>query len=314
MRNILFVYDNIMKPNKKIKTIIGNKSYSDIILKRRKLYEKYENILIKEKYVKDIVVLNNTDDLKSFKQSVQNIKDLNIVHIFSNYLFKDEKNFKMILNKACYINENILIKSLKKIVMVMYENIDDYYNFLNNYDLKKSLLIDEKWPVIDSEEFINLENYNEFLYYISGGFDTRFFNQMINNEYSVTKKSQDKEKIKKEYMYYMLLPEDAKRWMVQPYNYKENEKEASYTMERFFMPDLAIRWTHGAISVDEFEKILDRLFYYINTRSRKEIPKEQYEKIEEELYINKLEKRIKQLKEYPKYEVLAEYINKRNKL
>ena len=95
---------------------------------------------------------------------------------------------------------------------------------------------------------------------------------------------------------------------------KPAKKEASYTMERFFMPDLAIRWTHGAISVDEFEKILDRLFYYINTRSRKEISKEQYEKIEEELYIKKLEKRMENLKEHPKYEILAEYINKRNKL
>lgn len=143
---------------------------------------------------------------------------------------------------------------------------------------------------------MDISNYNNLLTYISGGFDARFFNSLEGNEYIVTKKSTNKKKIKQEYCYYGLLPDDMKKWMVMPYDYKEDEKTAQYTMERLHMTDIAIRWTHGAIDEEEFINILNKAFYYIVNRTQKNISREKYEEIENELYINKVRKRIEELK------------------
>ena len=308
MKNIIVIYDNIMMPNKKISTIIGDKSYADIILKRKNLYSKYENILNNKSYVKEIIRINSLNELKDVRQRIQNINNENIIHIFSNYLFIDEEKFEIIMDKACYINEDIFVKNEKDIVMLMYHSEKNYIQFLDNYDIQKNILNEKTEEKMEVDTFINLEDYNNFLNYISGGFDSRFFNKMSSDENVVIKKSTDKKKIKKEYMYYQLLPEDAKRWMVLPYNYIENEDDASYTMERIFMPDLAIRWTHGAITKKEFTMILEKIFYYIKTRKQKVISKEEYKKISDELYIEKVEKRVEDLKKHEQYKVISEYI------
>ena len=310
MKNIVFVYDNIMKPNKKIKTVIGERSYADIILRRKKLYDRFIEVLNNKKYIKQIIRINSIEDIKELKTKVQSINNVNIVHIFSNYLFSDEEQFNIIIDKSCYINENIFVKQNEDMVMLMYNNDKDYVHFLENYKANKQNLIEATEQKMDVNCFINLEKYNNFLNYISGGFDARFFNKMTSDENIVIKKSTDKKKIKKEYEYYKLLPDEAKKWMVLPYNYTETETDASYTMERIFMPDLAIRWTHGAIGINEFKMILDKLFYYIQTRKKKEISAEQYKKIKNDLYVEKLEKRVEQLKEHPKFEIMAEYIKK----
>lgn len=144
--------------------------------------------------------------------------------------------------------------------------------------------------------------------YISGGFDARFFNSMISDENIVIKKSIDKEKIKKEYTYYHLLPDKAKKWMVMPYSYKETDEYASYEMERLYMPDLAIRWVHGAIEKREMENILDKLFFYITTRESKKVNKSDFLNKANELYLKKLKERIEKLKKHPKFSILNNYI------
>lgn len=136
---------------------------------------------------------------------------------------------------------------------------------------------------------------------------TRFFNSLEIKKDIITKKSTIKTKIKKEYMYYKLLPDEMKIWMVEPFDYKENETTAQYSMKRIFTSDLAVKWTHNAISKDEFEKILKNSFYFINKRAKKNVSKEEYQKNEKQLYVEKVKSRIKEFKKNPifyKFELL----------
>ena len=116
-------------------------------------------------------------------------------------------------------------------------------------------------------------------------------------------------KIKAEYSFYHLLPEDMKIWFVMPFNYQESEKSASYTMERLHMTDLAIKWVHGSMDESEFEDLMDKYFYFFTSRHFKECFTEEYEKISNNLYIKKVTDRIAELKklsEYAKIEKLLE--------
>ena len=229
--------------------------------------------------------------------------------MFSNFVVKDVNEFKILLEKIPFIKQNYKIVQGKDIVSIAFCNIKDYKKMLNDYinivsNLEELLNYDK----IEVNAFLDISVYNNLLTYISGGFDARFFNRLAGNEYVITKESTNKKKIKQEYMYYHLLPDDMKKWMVMPYNYKENETTAQYTMERLHMTDIAIRWTHKAIDIDEFVNILNKTFYYIDNRATKDISKQEYKQIEDNLYINKVKQRIEELKKHELYSKYDMYI------
>lgn len=302
MKKVVIIYDNRMIPNKKIQTIIGNQKYGNIVLKRETLFEKYNKIFSEVECIEDVIILNNEIEKDELLNKLSTYNGVNFMHISSNIIYTNIEEMKIIINKAGYAEENIIVKSTDNGIII-YKNIHDYKFFLQN-----SKIEEEKYDEMESNSFVNLEKYNEFLKYISGGFDARFFNSMKSDDNIVIKSSRDKEKMKKESMYYQLLPDEMKKWMVMPYNYQETEDGASYTMERLFVPDLAIRWTHGAIDENEMKNILEKVFYYINTRKSKKVDEKKTKEIADKLYITKLLERIEKLKQHELYPIFSAYI------
>lgn len=117
----------------------------------------------------------------------------------------------------------------------------------------------------------------------------------------MVKSSSNKKKIKSEYNFYHLLPEDMKIWFVMPFNYKEEENSASYTMERLHMTDLAIKWVHGSMDENEFEELMDKYFFFFKSRHVKDCSEEEYQKIAKSLYVDKVNDRIADLKQLPEF-------------
>lgn len=110
-------------------------------------------------------------------------------------------------------------------------------------------------------------------------------------------------------MFYRLIPDDMKVWFVMPFNYQETNKDASYTMEHLHMTDLAIKWVHGSIDHDEFDEILDKYFYFFTHRHAKICSEEKYKKTSNELYIEKVYKRIEQLKSCKEFESIEKILS-----
>ena len=119
-----------------------------------------------------------------------------------------------------------------------------------------------------------------------------------------------RDRIKAEYNYWYFLPEQMKMWFVQPFDFYENEREAGYSMERLHMTDLAVKWVHGSISIDEMNYILEKYFYFFNHRIKKNISKEEFEDIVEELYTRKVLDRVKELKKSDCYERIRVFIER----
>lgn len=157
------------------------------------------------------------------------------------------------------------------------------------------------------QDFFNIEGLvdigiiGNFIQCITGNFDSRYFNFLKGNEYTLVKSSANKKKIKAEYSFYHLLPEDMKFWFVMPFDYKETGEAACYTMERLHMTDLAIKWVHGSINKTEFEELMDKYFFFILSRHKKECCNIEYKKVADSLYINKVKERIEDLKRCPEY-------------
>ena len=302
MAKLVVIYDDSVKVEGRAKTILGEKSFGEMVLKRQSMFARTKKII---KEIKNTKILK-IKDLKNF--SVDSFSsDTIFFHLLANSAVILPKDFTVLIEKAIYAKDNFIIKNTAGYYGAILKNRTEYAKFLNEYKNQNTInFLNDN--TIETNIFINLADYDTLLMFISSGFDARFFNSLQGDAYTVTKKSSDKKKMKKEYSYYWLLPEAMKNWMVMPYDYQETSEWASYTMERMPMTDIAIRWTHGAIDNNELSNILDKTFYFLNHRTKKQVTKEEFQTTQQELYIDKLDKRIFDLKKTPEYEKLATLI------
>ena len=297
MKQIYVIYDDSKKPGKEIRTITGDKTYGQTIFKRVTLRDRMFAEIEKEKQVAAVLYYGGKEDERAVLDALPLGENTTVVHLYSNFGLADTADFAVLLKKAEYMNEAYSAFCDGKPAMSFVESVENYKKVF------PALVSGEfEGESIENHAFMDLSVRANFLTFMTGGFDARFFTALAGDEYTVTKRSTKKEKIRAEYEFYYLLPDDMKQWFVMPYDYKEDADGASYTMERFHMTDIAIRFVHGAVSVDELRDILDKLFYFIKLRATKTVEVSEGKKIADELYIGKLSARMEELKKYKEYE------------
>ncbi len=303
---IAVFYDDTGRKSEVITDIIGDKSFADVVVKKRKLeeyyYDKIKKVYSVFNWKKVHSIFEYAEILKEIK--LYNNKDLRVLHCFSNYFIVDVKKVELSYKKLIYIDMPFAVMNGKRVVAAMFPNASSYIDFCNNVISGK-----KPWDVareikesFEIEGLIDIGIIGNFIQCITGNFDSRYFNSLEGNEYTLVKSSLNKKKLKKEYCFYHLLPDDMKFWFVMPFNYQETEKTASYTMERLHMTDLAIKWVHGSMDESEFEELMDRYFFFFKSRHCKKCTIEEYQKIAKSLYVDKVKNRIAELKELPEYE------------
>lgn len=297
MKRIYVVYDDSKMPGREIRTITGDKSFGDTIFKRVTLRERVFAEIEKVKEVAAVLYYRGREDAEAVLSGLPLGEQVTVVHLYSNFGLADTAAFSVLLKKAEYMNEAYTVFSNGKPAMCFLESAESYKRAfpaltVREYEAEK----------VESPAFMDLSVRTNFLTFITGGFDARFFNALEGDEYTVTKRSSKKEKIRAEYEFYYLLPDAMKMWFVMPYDYKEDENGASYTMERFHMTDIAIRFVHGAVGTEELRDILDKLFYFIHLRTEKQVEASEGRDKAKELYIGKVRQRMEELKKYKEYE------------
>ncbi len=312
LKSIVVVYDDLEKPNNEIRNISGNKSFGEIIFKRKTLRERMQEETEKNNGVISFFWLGAAYTPEGLRRELEAMpENTAVIHLYSRYGIKNSREYAITVQKAQYCRENYKVVCNDRNAMGIFSCKQEYLDYLakgqnGNQSLSPHSL--EGFTNMEGDFLVDLGNESQFLTFITGGFDARFFNSLRGDAYTVTKSSTNKKKIKAEHDYYYLLPDSMKMWYAMPFAYQEDGERASYTMERYHMSDIAIRFIHGAVSIEEFEDILDKLFYFISHRERKRISKEEYDKICYSLYIQKLEERIKLLKQNKKFTVFDTFI------
>ncbi len=299
MRQVIVVYDDRIKPNREIAAITGQKSYGKTIFKRKTLREMIEaEAGCVEDFEETLLFLKNWPEQTVF------------CHLFSAYGIKDRAEFAILLKKAAYSHQIYTADCEGRPAMGIFPSVSSYREFIQASETDALLMIRrlKEETQLPSEAFMDLSNRNEFLKFITSGFEARFFNALSGDEYTVTKRSANKLKIKSEYTFYHLLPDTMKMWFVMPFDYREEADSASYTMERLHVTDIAIRYVHGAVEPDEMKDILKKLFRFIADRERKAVSEAEYRSVTERLYIRKVEERIAQLKESSSFQRFESFI------
>ena len=215
-----------------------------------------------------------------------------LLRLYSNMAIRDEDAFDVLIEKSVYAKECYQIVQDGEIAAVIYPDADSFYRLKDH---------EQEFQMIRSNAFLNLAEVPAFRQFITGGFDARFFNELSGDAYTVIKKSTNAEKLRREYTFFHLLPDEMKMWFAMPFDFRETSEGASYSMERYHMTDLAIRYVHGAISTEEFREILEKLHRFLISRKGKQVTPEQYSECMRELYVDKVRRRLNELKKSPLY-------------
>lgn len=290
---VVIVYDDTRKPGREIAGITGNRSFGETIYKRRTLRERVADAFA------GIPGVEGFYDLGDARTTLN--KDTHVILYFSDFGIAKTEGLETIVYKAGYAHENYKITHDNRIACVIFKDTSSFF--------AASAADFDNYTEIVSDAFTDLSRVGNFRSFITGGFDARYFNSLTSDEYTVVKSSAKKDKLKAEYTFYSLLPEDMKQWFVRPFDYREEETFASYRMQRYSMTDLAIRYVHGSISPEEFDVILKHLFYFLTHRKAVEVSEEEYAANARRLYVEKLYWRIELLKETEGYDKLAQLVS-----
>lgn len=296
--NIFIFFDDTVAKSETIRDVIGEKGFAKVVIKKRCLEQYYQENLLSLFPAAHWQLIQSPylfhDLLNQFSEEI----DACIIHCFSSFIFSDKEKALLSFEKIKYIEKVYRGTVDGQPAVLMFNNVQAYRMFLKNVCTGMSTL--EAAKQIDSAFSIDGMTYigcfENFIQCITGNFDSRYFNSVSGNEYTLVKKSTNKKKIQAEYKFYRLLPDDMKLWFVMPYQYEENADTASYKMEHLHMTDLAIQWVHGSLNEMEFRKIMERYFHFFSIRHQKVISEEQYRSISNALYLEKVNKRIEEFK------------------
>ena len=159
-------------------------------------------------------------------------------------------------------------------------------------------------------DLIDLSDEVTLLEFLSGTFDARSFNAVESHAYTVTKTSVDKAKLDREFRYHQMLPESMQMFFVRPFDFIDLGKSAIYTMERLFVPDMAVQWLHGALTEIEFRRFLDQIFCFVSSRAKRAAAPGEAENVIETLLVEKVRDRVEALKGAAAYQILRPLIDR----
>ena len=303
----LAFYDDTVSKNDDIREVIGQKGFGDVVVKKKRLESYYEDAV---RQALPSLVWTSMPSVYAVQETAALLDaedDARVLHIFANFFVTDAEKLGLTFQKLAFVDARYKVLSDAKIAALFFPDVESYRRFLKKITLQFSTqeaaqTIERAMP---AEGLVDLGETDNFISCITGSFDSRYFNSVRGDAITLVKTSRDKRKIKAEYTYYHLLPDDMKMYFVMPFHYEEKDETASYTMEHLHMTDLAIKWVHGSIDLHEFQQLLDKYFIFFSKRHPKEIPRGEYQKMADKLYVEKVHKRIAMLKDMPAFQQIA---------
>ncbi|MEJ3718856.1 hypothetical protein WGM54_12615 [Paenibacillus polymyxa] len=314
-KQILFIYDDRIRPEKAIVGVVGESTFGEILNKRERLVDKFKNIIFgfKDILINDFIVLNREEDYLKLKDRLflNKDKNLSIIHVMSYGVIVKPDNLLLALRKSTFSDE-LLINDNVKPFMFFFPNVGVYSRSLGKFSLEMLQSEDSNWydeKVLKPNDGVkNISDFSNFLQFFSGGFEARYFNSLQGDSYTLTKTSTDKKKIEKEHDLYQLLPNEIKNWFVAPYNLTLTDHNASYTMERLNIPDMALQWIHFAVSPQDLNEFLSKIFFFVSSRPAENVNEDKFMERFNSLYLRKVDERISTLKDLPEFEVIKKLI------
>lgn len=306
---LTIVFDNRAKVGEVISAIVGPKRYGDIIHHRRPMKDHAERLAVASNA--RFIALEEREDLVNLRSELQVNRTGIWVYWKAQAAIVDHDALIAHLNKV-HLSRETLVSNQSDPLLATFPSSAAFDDFLLRVIDEAKVFSHDLIPplyVVDlSKCLLDMAEPGNFMSFFSGSSETRFFNQISGDQYVFVKSSTDKRKIRGEYQFYHLLPPSMQRWFILPYDFKESDQGASYTMERVHMPDAALLWIHSSLSESEFKNFIDRVLAFVAERPTRSLDMARFRERQQKLYFTKVRERFTALSAHPAFERLNQCI------
>jgi hypothetical protein len=292
----LLIFDDRELVSGEVRSLVGCRRYGEIILRQRSLYEHFYDALpawSKERFVH----LKTDSDLLVLRSLLETCgKNTAVCVIAGRSGFSNAHLLTQLIERLPYAEDDFAEKLYKPLIVFLrnaHELVDQWSKFTS----APIHVWEQPWQHaqrLQSLRPMDLGSIREFLLLSGGSTATRHFNEVLIDDYYYTKRSTDKLKMKAEYSFYGLAPERMRPWLIQTFDFSDEGEQASYKMLRYYLADAALQWVHGAFEADTFEPFVKRLLLFISDRSRHSCSKEYSAAMAQDLFVTKLERRVRE--------------------
>ena len=310
---MIFVYDDTLTVPEDVVSALGISNFGNLLYKKKQL-KKHLLERIQSLGIHRIVSIDHQADTRRLIDELQTTDSQHkVLYYPSNVFPTDFDKFDIFIKKIAYLDKDLIVSNTvgnPSLTMMTVKSFKNYWNQTRQGDISAQAFFDQHEHIVLPHEdyFVYLQNYQTVHGFLSNHYETRYFNMVSSDQYYVTKRSHDKQKMRREFNYYYLLPEELQIFFVKPFSFIEYEDSASYKMERLNIPDFSVQWIHHAVNQEEFSKFLDIAFYFLSHRPKKQISQEEFNRHHHEYYSKKLDNRLSDLEKMPCYAVLNQLI------
>jgi hypothetical protein len=317
VNRLIIVYDDSAQPLPEVTNIIGERKFGDIQMDRQSIrsamFDLFSSIDANSEGL--VFRLDCMEDIPLLCERIASVESrsgakVRVLHYFSSFIFACRDTALATL-KCCAFAERVYAAEQDGMpVFYTFPCTDEYAQFLSRAQEAGETDLPVRGVTtsdirLNGGEFVHIGCADGLVACLTRRYDARFFNHLETSEYTVTKTSENREKIKAEYSFWHLLPDSMKMWFVMPFDYTETANTAGYSMERLHIPNLSVKYVHGAMDVGEFEDVLQRFFYFLDSRANRPVSRAGYASLADKTYLHKTDARIRRLKADPKYAPVA---------
>lgn len=295
-QKILLILDDREFACDEVRSLVGPRRFGSIIFKRRALIEHFRSALPAWARTR-LIHLRGADELARLRSTLEaSGEDAAVCVIAGRAGFMVPERLTQLIERLPYAEEDFT-DTLYKPLLVFLRNAHTLIEQWPAFAAAPLHTWEMAWQGsrrVQSTEPLDLAKIRDFLSFTCGSTATRHFNEVHVDAYYYIKSSTDKRKMLAEYLFYGLVPERMRPWLIQPFDYQDERERASYKMLRYYLADAALQWVHGAFEADTFAPFVERLLFFLAERPREACSKEQSAQVARALFVTKLETRITQ--------------------
>lgn len=314
---VTLVYDDTVDVPSQIASITGIERFGSLIYRKKPLHRWVLDCAAQAGF-RDVVHLTRPADVKALHEQLGQLPgDVRVLYVPSSLVFRSWDSCRVFFQKVRFSRSNLVLaiegggggESGGDTTAILLAEV----RLMRRAVQSGQVVVNREFLVDHADSLVPLDNtvgaqliadQPSFLDFLTSNFDVRYFNAILSEGMTIRKASSDRVKIRREYTYYNLLPEAMQRFFVQPFDLVDQGDRAHYTMERLNVPDMAVQWMHNGLSATDFERFLDRVLGFVQSRAERAATTAEVARLRDELYLDKLDARMDRLRSTPLFPFL----------
>ncbi len=328
--SVCLIYDDRVDVSPDIHALLGVQKFSQVLYRKRSLLD-HVRALVREAGIPEFIHLHRDSDLAAFSDRLHRAPSAQdgagaagrrFLYYPSNVIPRQLDDARLFLQKLRYARRDIYIPvdeagtstDSSLLLWIGEQRLREVLDPIAQHDLPRVRRTAERSmaSVGSTADLTDLSRYDKFVEFLSSNFDVRHFNAVEHDALSVVKRSADVAKIKRECRFLSLVDGPVLPFFLRPFAYAEEARDgvatASYRLERLNVPDMAIQWIHGALSVPEFEAFLNRIETYFRVRPVRSASRSEVASSSHAMYAGKVTERLARLKGLPECAVVEQML------